>query len=322
MALPTKYIHIKEPPGDPRIKPIWVEIHSAMDRKAVGEPADVMKELGVHISTRPTLLPRIWGRVDAGVAALIASVTQRKAPENEFTATKEGYSLTMPMVQVYDLIIDLGAAMSEPFSAVELIQKFIGCTFEHIGPSLPNGKQFRAEKFRMAIEADGVDSSWHRELTSPRSFFTHHGTIYLAVDTSQEPNDALLMKENLRLITDPETYVRYSDLREVPIPRRLKGRPSEIFAQLVSGARRLGNACCDVVAPIVMQHFGNVRHEQVRVPGVLRIFRIQLSLSKLLKLCKLCNFGARSATRLREPGLAHWTRPPAFHTRCCPSGWA
>jgi hypothetical protein len=217
VALPTRYIHINEPPGDQWIKPIWVEIHAAMDRNAAGEPSDVMKELGAHISTRLTLLPRVWRRVDAGVEGLIASVTQRKGPENEFTPTKEGYALTMPMAQVYDLIIDLGAAMSETFSAVELVSKFIGCAFEHIGQPLPDGKQYRAEKFRMAIEADGAGSGWHRELTSPRNFFTHHGTIYLTVDISQHPNDVLLMKENLQLITDPQTYVRYSDLRKVPI---------------------------------------------------------------------------------------------------------
>jgi len=209
---PTKWILISEQPGDQWILPIWNEVRLAVERNAVPATSKEMKELGAHISTRLNLFPRVWSRVVHRAEALIADVQRRAGAEHVFTPDKEGFALVMPMAPAYEFIIDAHAALFETHACAELMRNFLSRALQHTGnPKPPSLKR----RFQEAIQDGGVDASWCARLEEMRGFFSHQGTVYVAVDVSADARDLLLMKENIKTFADPGQYHRYSELAEI-----------------------------------------------------------------------------------------------------------
>jgi hypothetical protein len=63
--MPNKWIHINANVGDPWILPIWAAVNDAESSgKAFPIPKEVKSQLGLSISTRLDMLPRIVHRIN------------------------------------------------------------------------------------------------------------------------------------------------------------------------------------------------------------------------------------------------------------------
>jgi hypothetical protein len=212
MAAPTKWIHISEPPGDPWILPVWSEVRLAVERRAVPATRHEMKELGVHISTRLNLVPHVWSRVAHRATALIDEVQGLAGAEHIFTPDGEGFGLAMPMAPLYEFIIDMDAALFETQACAELMRNFLSRALVHTRNPRPRSLK---QRFQEIIEGGGADAWWCEALEEARGFFSHQGTVYVAVDVSGDDVDLLLMRENIKRFGDLAHYHRYSEIANI-----------------------------------------------------------------------------------------------------------
>jgi hypothetical protein len=82
----------------------------------------------------------------------------------------------------------------------------------HVGQPIPPKKLGKA--IADVLIQGSQDAGWFVALDKHRNFFMHEGAPYLAVDISNEPEefDLLIMKENIRVFTDPEMFIALSEI--------------------------------------------------------------------------------------------------------------
>src|SRR5437762_7272065 len=87
-------------------------------------------ELGVHISARLNVLPRIVDRINSEVAALFEAV-KHHGPEHVYTDTAEGRAFPVDNNLKYQLIADIDSLLFEINSCAELMGKLFGLLSAH-----------------------------------------------------------------------------------------------------------------------------------------------------------------------------------------------
>ena len=87
-----KWVHISESGGDPWVLPIWRAVNSAINAGRANTLTKRLRELGVHISTRLNLLPRVIERINEGTDAINAIVAGRP-PGHDYSQNTEAYAL-------------------------------------------------------------------------------------------------------------------------------------------------------------------------------------------------------------------------------------
>jgi len=178
-----KWLHIEELGGDLWVLPIWSSVNDALQKgKIKNLPAEVY-ELGVYISTRLNILPRIVKRINAEVTELFV-VAEKHEEDNVFTKTEEGRALRINNDLKYNIIGDIDSLLFEINSACELIKQ---------------------------------NPSWFSNLDQHRNFFIHNATPYIAIDISSGPGnyELLIMKENLKDFKNKEKFITFFSLNEI-----------------------------------------------------------------------------------------------------------
>lgn len=209
-----KWVHLNELGGDPWVLPIWASVNDAINKgKVKGIPGD-LSELGVYISVRLNMLPRVASRIRQEVAVLIKAVGSRTA-EHEFTTRKEGYAFKIDDDLKYQLLIDIDSLLFELNSLCELMTQFFENLHSLAGAQIP--KENVGPSIKAVLDAANQDSSWFITLDNHRNFFMHRGAPYIAVDVSPTLNgaDVLVMKENLKSFADKEKFIRLSEIEEI-----------------------------------------------------------------------------------------------------------
>ena len=59
----TKWLHLNEMGGDPWVLPIWGAVNEAIKAKKVPTISKDLSELGLHVSIRLNVLPRVVRRL-------------------------------------------------------------------------------------------------------------------------------------------------------------------------------------------------------------------------------------------------------------------
>lgn len=131
MAAPQRWVCISEPPGNAWILLIWNAAREAVQRRAIAELPQDIRELGPHSSTRLNILPGIWRRLRDCEDALVDEVAKRKGAEHDFTAVREGFGLVMAMGPVYDFIAAANASPFETHACCELMRRVMSRTLIH-----------------------------------------------------------------------------------------------------------------------------------------------------------------------------------------------
>jgi hypothetical protein len=209
-----RWVHLDERGGDPWILPVWTALNEAAKAGRCAPRTKDLSELGVHISTRLTLLPTVVRRVNLGARKLYAAVAGR-APRHEFTRDSEGVVFCVDDDAKYELLADLDSLLFEFHSACELMVRL----FEHLHiqarkamPASSIGKSIQS-----VLKSAGQDPAWFAVLGTNRNFFLHEGAPYIAVDVSQAPEDydLLIMKENLKMFEDRHKFIKLSEINEM-----------------------------------------------------------------------------------------------------------
>jgi len=209
----TRWLHLNEMGGDPWVLPIWNAVHKAIKAKKVSPISKELSELGVHVSTRLNVLPRVIKRLKAEANDLHLATKAHK-PENVFTNAAPGAAMSVDDDLKYQLIADIDAFLFEINSCAELMGRLFQLLHAHAGSSIADDNLTAA--LRAALLKFGVNGNWFRLLDRNRNFVAHEGTPYLAIDVSDDVKwELLVMKENLLKFDESEKFFRWAELLEI-----------------------------------------------------------------------------------------------------------
>jgi hypothetical protein len=213
--MPFKWIHINTEVGDPWILPIWGAVNDAESAgKASPISKDVKSQLGLSISTRLDMLPRIVHRINVEVNK-VYETTKAHQKEHVFTESKEGYAFSIEENLKFNLLIDIDSLLFELNSVCELMTSLFFVLYTHIGKNIK--KTEAGIEIKKVIENAGKSPNWFIELDNHRNFFMHIGAPYFAVDVSQGLGkyDLLIMKENIKFFNDPSKFIALSEINSI-----------------------------------------------------------------------------------------------------------
>ncbi len=211
----TKWLHVETRVGDPWVIPIWRAINQAIDDGTVTQVSGEVRQMALHLSTRLTMLPRIYKRINDECSTLYATIGARK-PHHEWTATHQGSVFPIDEELKYNLLIDIDSLLFEVNSCCELIRKFFVSLHRHIEKPISDTEV--GKKIYRIIRDAGQDPTWFSQLDKHRNFFIHEGAPYIAVDLSEDMNeryDLLIMKKNLRNFSDDDKFLQLSELNTI-----------------------------------------------------------------------------------------------------------
>jgi hypothetical protein len=213
--MPLKWVHINTDVGDPWILPIWGAVNDAESSgKASPMSKEVKSQLGLSISTRLDMLPRIVHRINVEVNQ-VYEVTKAHQKEHVFTESKEGYAFSISENLKFNLLIDIDSLLFELNSVCELMTSLFFVLYTHIGKSIK--KKETGIEIKRVIENAGRSPDWFIELDNHRNFFMHTAAPFFAVDVSQGTGkyDLLIMKENIKFFNDPSKFIALSEINSI-----------------------------------------------------------------------------------------------------------
>jgi hypothetical protein len=213
--MPQKWIHINYEGGDFWILPIWVAVnHAESSGKASPISKEVKSQLGLSISTRLDMLPRIVNRINSEVYQVFEAMKTHKK-EHIFTEQREGYVFDIEENLKFNLLIDIDSLLFELNSLCELMSSLFFELYTHTGKNIK--KEEVGLQIKKVIEAAGKSSKWFKDLDSHRNFFIHEAAPYIAVDISGGPDkyDLLIMKENIKFFNDHSKFIKLSEINSI-----------------------------------------------------------------------------------------------------------
>jgi hypothetical protein len=211
----TKWLHVESTAQDGWVLSVFAAVARAAERGQVGALTDDLRQLGLHVATRLSMINALIGRINTSARHLEELIATR-APHHEFTRPRNGYVFPLPADFKYTFLVDLDALLFEVNSCCELIQGLFAKLYEHAKKTLPSSSVGLA--IRHVLEAAGEDARWFVKLDTHRNFFIHEGAPHFAVDLSQAGSgeyDLLIMKSNLESFEDKARFVRYSELKAI-----------------------------------------------------------------------------------------------------------
>ena len=213
--MPEKWIHINTKVGDPWILPIWSAVNDA-ESKVKSKPIskEIKSQLGLSISTRLDMLPRIVHRINEEVAKVYKAVEAHNS-KHIFTPKNEGYVFEIDENLKFNLLIDLDSLLFELNSVCELMTNLFFELYTHAGNKIDKKKVGRLIK--KVIEGSGKPSDWFIDLDTHRNFFMHEAAPYFAVDVTkgQGKFDLLIMKENIKNFDDRSKFIKLSEINSI-----------------------------------------------------------------------------------------------------------
>jgi hypothetical protein len=211
-----KWLHIAYLGGDPWVLPIYSAKNNALKKNTIKEFGKDIYELGMHISTRLNMLPRIIKRLDRGCAALYADKKIKALDLSNLSyKDKLGRAVKIEDDLVYQLLIDIDSLLFELNACCEFMQDFVSKIYNHTEKNIE--KKNAGKIIKKIIVDSGGSADWFNKLDKHRNFFMHVGTPYFAIDFSNMPKkyDLLIMKENLKRFDDKDKYIPLSELGHI-----------------------------------------------------------------------------------------------------------
>ncbi|MBF6986744.1 hypothetical protein [Cupriavidus sp. IK-TO18] len=208
----SQWIDLTELGSNPWVLPIYTAINQAVGRGATTPLSSKNNALGLHLTTRLNILPRVLTRLSQGLRSIEAQAHQTFQNANRSAPNAPGVALTVSHDTKYLVIADVQSLLTELNTAHELIRKFALALHAHAGhPLAPNARILPSLPAAQRRPEDGV---WLRKLDRDRNFVAHEGTLYLAIDISNPASwDFFLRKSNTRQFRRPADYCHLADLR-------------------------------------------------------------------------------------------------------------
>ncbi len=152
-----KWRHLNELGGDPWVLPVWNAVNADVKDKKVRRLPEACYKLGLHVSTRLNILPRVVRRVNKGASQLLASAKVH-APEHVFTNAGEAIVFPVDNDLKYCLLADIDSLLFELNSACELMMQLFAHLYTHVGRPIKKGELGKA--VRDALGGKLEDSAW------------------------------------------------------------------------------------------------------------------------------------------------------------------
>ena len=116
----SKWLHIDEKLGDPWVGPIYSALNTAVQEGRANKLPQQTIELGLALSTRLNVLPRVIRRLNTEVGTLYQECKSH-GPEYVFQTKKDGYAFPVTEDLPYYILIDIDSLIFELNSCCELI---------------------------------------------------------------------------------------------------------------------------------------------------------------------------------------------------------
>ncbi len=206
-----KWLHINEMGGDPWILPVWSAVIKATRSGDIDPIPKELSELGLFISIRLNILPRIIARINSEVKELFLASESHES-NHEFSDGTQGYAFTIDTNLKYNLLADIDSILFELNSVCELMSALFEELYFHAGKPIHEGKV--GFEIKRVIEKTGQDAGWFQNLDLHRNFFIHEGAPYIAIDISKGVGkyDLIIMKKNLKSFGDPKDFIMLSEI--------------------------------------------------------------------------------------------------------------
>ena len=208
----SQWLHINTSVGDSWILPIWNVVNNAEQTGKVSPISKKVKsQLGLSISTRLDMLPRIFARINSEVNKVF-SATKAHKKEHVFSSQKDGYVFDIDINLKFDLLTDIDSLFFELNSVCELMTNLFCVLYSNIGKPIQDKKV--GLMIKKIIEDAGKTSDWYQKLVSHGNFFIHESAPYFAVDISQGSGkyDLLITKENIKHFKDCSKFIKLSEI--------------------------------------------------------------------------------------------------------------
>lgn len=207
----TQWIHFEELGGDPWILPIYAAANAAVEKKKYAGLSPATHALGLHVSTRLNVVPRVIARLNLNCGLVYDKVKEHE-PVHIFDAGTDGYGFRLDPGLKYLVIADINSFLFEVNACADLITEFAQALYNHVGR--PSEKEDVLKHIKGAYKQAMIDPKWFTLLDANRNFVAHNGTPYIAVDiTTPERPALLIMKDNIVAFNDPDTFFTIADLQ-------------------------------------------------------------------------------------------------------------
>ena len=143
--------------GDPWILAIWGAANDAKQAGRVPPLTDELGQLGLHISIRLDLLPRIARRITKETSEVYKSAGGHKS-EHVFSEGKRGYAFSVDDDAKFRLIADIDALLLEINACWELMRKLFHLVRAHIGAPIIGGRDTVTNELKVAL--GGSSDKW------------------------------------------------------------------------------------------------------------------------------------------------------------------
>jgi len=110
----------------------------------------------------------------------------------------------------YRAVIKISAAVNETNTCIEQIEHLIRAIWKWNNWGKPQNTH---ELFKFIVGGRENDASWCTLLNEARNHYAHQHTAFPAVDWTSGLPDVLLFKEDIDNFDNPNTHLRFSDLR-------------------------------------------------------------------------------------------------------------
>lgn len=210
----TSWMHLDERGGDPWVLPIWSAANQAVEDGRYDPLPDEVYRIGLHLTIRLNMLPRIVDRLNKDVVALLELVRSH-GDEHVWTIEAEGFAFPIDSDVKYSVLAGVDSLLFELNSATELMRALFGELLAHVGN--PVDESQRGREIARVIQSEGIDTGWYRSMDSHRNFFIHNGAPYIAIDLTNAPGEygLIIMRENVRQFDAPESYLLLTELNNI-----------------------------------------------------------------------------------------------------------
>jgi len=173
----NNYLEINYEPTERWLRPILARLHQSSNTiiqkrmKAWGETP--LRELGLAIGTKLTMLPVVVARVNRQIQLLGDQLDESMV--DCCLKRDAGYSLSDQSFP-FEILVDLDSFLFESRSTYEIIVSFLKEFFNHI-----LGRDVNQEELQALLKAEGIDTQWIKELRENRNLFSHNTAPWLAI---------------------------------------------------------------------------------------------------------------------------------------------
>jgi len=170
----TQWVHLSEMHYDQWVLPIYTawdravaEKRTTDKRNVVADKGTPITEIGLHISTRLTLLPYIGHRLGQDLAALWSAVAEKLTVDHTNTQDKEAFALPIDNDRKYLVIADLHSILFELNACIDAMKDFMHAVHKHVGQPITTKQRIRM--INSWMDAKGIEVQAARQRTEFRS---------------------------------------------------------------------------------------------------------------------------------------------------------